>query len=199
VVSRPPPARITDSTFPFLTRFVHPSLAWQARGGRTTRLEHRGLLANTPSWLYIRRGAMGYTLRATHPTYDAPLPVPLRARTCTPRYHLSASTTHALGPRLCLPSSVSSSTPTAWVTPRLAYSVAPSRRLLTPTTTTPYATTFLYAPRKVYPLVRHSSSYGPLHCLARLTRHRRRKLYAPLLIGGQQLLSRVLSTFHRRG
>jgi hypothetical protein len=43
-----------------------PVLSWQARQarrGRTSRVEHRGLSALTPSWLYTRRGAIGRAIR----------------------------------------------------------------------------------------------------------------------------------------
>jgi hypothetical protein len=49
VVPRPPAIRISCPTFPASTGHVLPRQARQARGGRTTRMEHRGLWSNTPS------------------------------------------------------------------------------------------------------------------------------------------------------
>jgi hypothetical protein len=58
VVSRPPPARSPYSTFPSLARVILLRQALQARGGRTTQMEHRGLFVDTLLWLFTRRGAI---------------------------------------------------------------------------------------------------------------------------------------------
>jgi hypothetical protein len=73
---------------PFLSR-----QARQARGSRTTRVEHRGFSANTPSWLYTRRGTIGRALRPARVWSTAP---PTRhPRTGPPRYRLQTDSAHA--------------------------------------------------------------------------------------------------------
>jgi hypothetical protein len=95
VVPRPPTTRSPQSILPLGTGLVLPQQARKARGGRTTRLEYRGLSGNNPSWLYTRRCAICQSLRAAHATYYAPPPVQLQARTGPQRYRLTADTTHA--------------------------------------------------------------------------------------------------------
>jgi hypothetical protein len=57
------PALHRNFALPGGPRPFHSRQARQARGGRTSRVEHRGLSALTPSWLYTRRGAIGHALR----------------------------------------------------------------------------------------------------------------------------------------
>jgi hypothetical protein len=47
-----------DHPLPRLTRHALPRSARLARGGRTTRMEHRGFSTATPAWLHTRRGAI---------------------------------------------------------------------------------------------------------------------------------------------
>jgi hypothetical protein len=49
LVPRPTAARVTDATLPPRKGRFLPRQARQARGGRTTRLEHRGSSSNTPA------------------------------------------------------------------------------------------------------------------------------------------------------
>jgi hypothetical protein len=67
--------------------------ARQARRGRTSLVEHRGLSALTPSWLHTRRGAMGRALRPDRLNSTVPLVPPLRTR--PPRYDLRIETAPA--------------------------------------------------------------------------------------------------------
>jgi hypothetical protein len=67
--------------------------ARQARGGRTTRREHRGFSCNTPSWLYTHRGAIGKALRTAQ--VDPTTPPSMRLRTGPPRYRLHIASAHA--------------------------------------------------------------------------------------------------------
>jgi hypothetical protein len=77
------------------TGLVLPRLVRHARGGRTTRLEHRGPSSNTASWLYTRRGAIYQFLRATHAAYCTAPPVPLQISTAPQGYRLTTDTPHA--------------------------------------------------------------------------------------------------------
>jgi hypothetical protein len=63
VVPRFGPTCKHDFALPGGSRPVLSRQARQARGGRTSRVEHRGLSALTPSLLYTRRGAIGRALR----------------------------------------------------------------------------------------------------------------------------------------
>jgi hypothetical protein len=73
---------------PFLSR-----RARQARGGRTTRVEHRGFSAITPSWLYTRCGTIGRALRPARGWSKTP---PIRhPRTGPPLYRLQTDSTQA--------------------------------------------------------------------------------------------------------
>jgi hypothetical protein len=64
--------RHRDRALPGVSRPFLSHHARHARGGRTTRVEHRGLSANTPSWLYTRRGAIGRALRTAQVCSTAP-------------------------------------------------------------------------------------------------------------------------------
>jgi hypothetical protein len=86
VVPRFRPARHRDVPLPGGLRPFLSRRARQARGGRTTRVEHRGLSALTPSWLYTRRGTIG---RAFRPDRLMSLVQPVcPLRTGPPRYRL---------------------------------------------------------------------------------------------------------------
>jgi hypothetical protein len=86
VVPRVRPARHRDFALPGGPRPVLSRQARQARGGRTTRVEHRGLSALTPSWLYTRRGSIGRALRPDR--LNSPVQPARSLRTRPPCYHL---------------------------------------------------------------------------------------------------------------
>jgi hypothetical protein len=67
--------------------------ARQARGGRTSRVERRGLSALAPSWLYTLRGAIGRALRPDRLNATIPRDHPLR--TGPPRYGMRIGTAPA--------------------------------------------------------------------------------------------------------
>jgi hypothetical protein len=67
--------------------------ARQARGGRTSRVERRGLSALTPAWLYTQRGAIGRALRPDRLISTLQRVRPLR--TGPPRYCLQFGTAPA--------------------------------------------------------------------------------------------------------
>jgi hypothetical protein len=95
VVPRPPTTRFPRPAFPVSTGPILPRLARQARGGRTTRLEHRGLSSHTPSWLYTRRGAIGQSLRAANATSYAHPRIEQQPHPNRQRYRLIADATQA--------------------------------------------------------------------------------------------------------
>jgi hypothetical protein len=84
VVPRFRPACTRNVALPGGPRPVLSRHARQTRGGRTSLVEHRGLSALTPSWLYTRRGAIGRALRPDR-LISTVQPV-RRLRTGPPRY-----------------------------------------------------------------------------------------------------------------
>jgi hypothetical protein len=92
VVPRPTTPRERNGTLPIDTRLVLSRQVRHARGGRATRLEHRGFSANIPSWVYTRRGAIGKALSPA-PRWPATSPV-YTPRTCPPRYRLHIDAIH---------------------------------------------------------------------------------------------------------
>jgi hypothetical protein len=66
------------SALPGGPRVVLSPQARQGRRSPTSRVEHRGLLAFTPSWLYTRRGAIGRALRPDRLYSTVPRVPPMR-------------------------------------------------------------------------------------------------------------------------
>jgi hypothetical protein len=93
VVPRPTSPRQCNDTLPSDTQLVLSRETRHARGGQATRLEHRGFSANTPSWLYTRRSAIGNALSPA-PRWPAASPVHT-PRTSPIRYHLQIDAIHA--------------------------------------------------------------------------------------------------------
>jgi hypothetical protein len=71
-----------DHPLPRLTRHVLPRSARLARGGRTTKMEHRGLSTATPALMHTRTCAIGRTLRTSSPSV-----ADLRTSTVHPPVH----------------------------------------------------------------------------------------------------------------
>jgi hypothetical protein len=93
VVPRLTSPRHRDLALPSVPRPFLSRQARQVRGGWTTRVEHRGFSANTPSWLYTRRGAIGRALRPAMVWFTVP---PIRpSRAGPPRYRLQTDSTQA--------------------------------------------------------------------------------------------------------
>jgi hypothetical protein len=90
VVPRFRPACKYNFALPGGPRHVLSRQARQAREGRTSRVEHRGLSALTPSWLYTRGGAIGRALRPDRLISKVQPVRPLR--TGPPRYCLQFGT-----------------------------------------------------------------------------------------------------------
>jgi hypothetical protein len=86
MVPRSTSPRRRDHTLPGVPGSILSRRARHARGGRTARVEHRGLSAYTPSWLYTRRGAIGRALRPAQVGSTTP-PI-ISPRTGPPRYRL---------------------------------------------------------------------------------------------------------------
>jgi hypothetical protein len=80
MVPRIRPVSHRDSTLPGDPRPILSRQARQGRGGRTSRVEHRGFSALTPSWLYTRRGTIGRTLRPDRLNALVQHATPLRTR-----------------------------------------------------------------------------------------------------------------------